>query len=365
MGKGTMGFTVAGLVACALACGALACGGDEEQTVEPLKVGFVYVTSIGDGGWTYAHNEGRLQVEAQLDNVQTFFVENVSDADSDAVVAALEGLVAQGCELIFTTSYGFMDPTLVVANRHPELYFEHCSGWKTAPNMTNYFGRMYQARYLTGVVAGHMTQTDIIGYVAAFPIPEVIRMINAFTLGVRSVNPDAEVHVGWTYTWYDPALETDAATELLALGADVMAQHQDSTATVLAARDAGAYAIGYDGDMLSYAPDTVLTSAVWHWGVYYLRRVQAVLAGTWNNTPTWMSMADGIVGLGSYGAMVPQPVKDEVATAKAALEAGTFDVFDGPLYYQDGSTWLTAGQSLTDAQLLSMMDFVAGVVGDY
>jgi basic membrane protein A len=229
--------------------------------------------------------------------------------------------------------------------------------------MANYFGRMYQARYLTGIVAGRMTTNGHIGYVAAFPIPEVIRMLNAFTLGVRSVNPTATVEVRWTCTWFDPTLEAAAADALLAGGCDLLAQHQDSTATAERADAAGAYAIGYDSDTLSFVPDAILTSAVWHWGVYYTDRVQAAKDGTWTTGSYWGSIADGIVGVGEYNPVVPQAVKDEVAAKQAELVAGTWDVFYGPINKQDGSVWVAQGQDIPDNEKLSMMEFVEGVIG--
>jgi basic membrane protein A and related proteins len=346
-----------------LACGGLlaACddgGGETTKT----KAAWVYISQPGDLGWTYAHDQGRLQVELQVDDVETTYVDSVAETP-EALGPVLDDLVADGNQIIFTTSFGYMQPTFDAAGRHPDVKFEHCSGYLTDDNMAAYFGRMYQARYLTGIVAGRMTTNGHIGYVAAFPIPEVVRMLNAFTLGVRSVNPTATVEVRWTCTWFDPVVEAAAADELLAAGCDLLAQHQDSTATAERAAAAGKWAIGYDSDILSFVPDAVLTSAVWHWGPYYSGRVQAVKDGTWVSQNYWGSIADSIVGVGAYNDAVTQAVRDEVAAKQAELVAGTWDVFYGPVYKQDGSVWVAQGVDIPDAEKLSMAEFVQGVVG--
>ncbi len=352
-----------GLVAIALAGGLLAgCDDGGGNGTETTKAAWVYISQPGDLGWTYAHDQGRLQVELDVDDVETTYVDSVAET-AEALDPVLDDLVADGNDIIFTTSFGYMDPTEAAALRHPGVKFEHCSGYKSAANLANYFGRMYQARYLTGIVAGRMTTNGQIGYVAAFPIPEVVRMINAFTLGVRSVNPTATVEVRWTCTWFDPALEAAAADALLADGCDLLAQHQDSTATAERAAAAGKWAIGYDSDTLSFVPNAILTSAIWHWGPYYARRVQAVKDGTWASHGYWGSIADGIVGVGAYNNAVTQAVKDEVAAKEAELVAGTWDVFYGPIQKQDGSVWVAQGVDIPDGEKLSMMEFVEGVIG--
>ena len=230
---------------------------------EKLKVAFVYVAPIGDMGWTWAHEQGRLMVEAQLD-VETAYIENVPEGpDAERVI---RDFAQKGYDLIFATSFGFMDPMVTVASEFPDKYFEHCSGYKTADNMATYFGRIYQPRFLSGLVAGKATETNKIGYVAAFPIPEVIRGINAFTLGVREANPEATVNVVWTNTWFDPVLEKEAAEALLDQDCDVIAQHQDTTEPQKAAQERGMVSIGYDSDMSQFVGDTVLTSPIWNWG---------------------------------------------------------------------------------------------------
>jgi basic membrane protein A len=227
-----------------------------------MQVGFVYVSPIGDAGWSYAHDQGRLAVEA-MDGVSTAYVEAVQEGpDSERVIL---NMARKGYDVIFATSFGYMDPMLKVAKQFPKVTFMHCSGFKSAPNMGNYFGRMYQARYLTGMVAGAMTKSNILGYAAAFPIPEVIRGINAFALGAQSVNPKAQVRVVWTKTWYDPATEKEAAKSLLDVGADVIAQHQDSPGPQEAAQEKGVYSIGYNSDMSAFAPKAHMTAPIWNW----------------------------------------------------------------------------------------------------
>lgn len=333
----------------------------DASVAEKLKVAFVYITTPGDIGWTYAHDQGAKKAVKDLSNVEVTYKDNVPEgADAKPV---LEQLVKDGNQLIFATSYGYMDPMLEVANAHKDVYFEHCSGYKKAENMSNYFGRMYQARYLSGLVAGKMTTNGKIGYVAAFPIPEVIRMMNAFTLGVRKANPTATVQVEWTKTWYEPGLEGTAAQKLLDAGCDVLAQHQDSTATVEKAKLAGKYAIGYNADMVPVAPDTVLTTPIWHWEVYYKQRIEEVQQKKWASQSWWKGLEVGIVDIGPYSTKVPQDVKDVVTAAKKDLVDGTYDVFWGPFNKQDGTAWKAAGEKMTDDEMLGMMDLIEGVVG--
>lgn len=358
-----MVFLVALLVAAAFIV--TGCGGGEvapvgDEDAEKMKVGFVYIGSPGDAGWTYAHDQGRKYLEENLPYVITETVENVSDADAERV---LTQLAERGNRVIFATSFGFMDPVINVAAKYPDVIFLHCSGYKTADNATNYFGRIYQPRYLSGIVAGMTTESNLIGYVAAYPIPEVIRGINAFTLGVRAVNPEAKVRVVWTHTWYDPAKEKEAAKVLLDAGADVIAQHQDTPGPQQAAQERGVFSIGYNSDMSAMAPEAVLTSVVWNWGPYYVRAVEAVKNGTWDNTPYWGSMADGIVDLAPFGPMVSEEIKGKVAKEKERILSGDWDVFHGPIYAQDGELKVAAGEALTDAEMLEMSWFVQGVEG--
>jgi len=325
-----------------------------------MKVGFVYVSPIGDAGYSYAHDVGRQAVEA-MDGVTTSYVESVPEGpDSERVIL---NMARKGYDAIFATSFGYMDPMLKVAKQFPKVAFLHCSGFKQSENMGNYFGRMYQARYLSGIVAGKMTKSNIIGYAAAFPIPEVIRGINAFTLGAQSVNPDATVRVVWTKTWYDPATEKEAAKSLLDVGADVIAQHQDSPGPQEAAEEKGVYSIGYNSNMAAFAPKAHMTAPVWNWGPYYTKIVEAVRKGTWKAEAAWPGLAEGIVDLAPFGPMVPQDVQDMVNAVKAEIAAGNKKVFVGPIKDQKGAVKIADGVVVPDGDLLGMTWFIEGVVG--
>jgi basic membrane protein A len=256
-----------------------------------------------------------------------------------------------------------MDPTLAVAQRHPEAVFMHCSGFKTAPNMGTYFGRMYQARYLSGLVAGKMTRSNIIGYVAAHPIPEVIRGIDAFTLGVRAANPAARVHVVWTNTWYDPPKEREAAESLLDINADVIAQHQDTPGPQQAAEKRGRYSVGYNSDMRAFAPKAHLTAPIWHWEKIYTEIVKQVTQGTWTSAQLWPGLDSGVVDLAPFNLAVPAEVRKLVEEKKAEIIAKHWDVFTGPIKDQEGKVVVEAGRRMTDPEMLSMSFFVEGVVG--
>ncbi|HHC07469.1 MAG TPA: BMP family ABC transporter substrate-binding protein [Actinobacteria bacterium] len=334
------------------------------EMAEPLTVAFVYVAPIGDLGWTWAHDQGRLAIEEEFgDAVETLYIESVPEGpDAERVI---RDFAQKGADLIITTSFGYMDPTIAVASEFPDVEFVHISGYKTADNVATVFGRMYQPRYLSGLVAGKATKTNTIGYVAAFPIPEVIRGINAFTLGVREVNPDAVVKVVWTNTWFGPPEEKEAAEALLAAGADVIAQHQDTTEPQKAAADAGGFSIGYDSDMRAFVGDTVLTSPIWNWGVKYVDIVRQMLDGTYEGGyQYWGSMADGIVDLAPLSPLVDADTAALVDEKKAAIVAGDLDVFCGPIVGANGNTVVEAGKCLTDGEMLSMDWFVDGVEGE-
>lgn len=298
---------------------------------------------------------------ADLPYVETSFQASVPEGAG--LEQVLHEFVRQGYNLIFTTSYGYMDVTAKVAEENPGVVFMHCSGSKTSQNMGTYFGHMYQPRYLSGIVAGHMTKSNILGFVAAFPIPEVIRGINAFTLGVRSVNPEAKVHVIWTDTWYDPAKELAAADRLLDMGADVIAQHQDTPYPQQAAEARGAFSVGYNTDMSTMAPKAHLTAAVWKWGSYYKQIAEQVHNGSWKPASYWGTMRDGIVDLAPYGVMVPQDVRTEAEAAKARIISGEWDVFYGPIKDQSGNVRVAEGEKMSDDDMLTFNWFVEGVVG--
>ncbi|MGB9834296.1 MAG: BMP family ABC transporter substrate-binding protein [bacterium] len=334
-------------------------------TEKKLKVVFIYVGPIGDGGWTYEHDQGRKMLEQEVPGVETTYVESVPEgADATKVI---RDFAQKGYDVIITTSFGYMDPTIEVAKDFPNIIFLHCSGYKTAPNVGTYFGKIEEPRYLSGLVAGKMTKSNLIGYVAAYPIPEVIRGINAFTLGVRAVNPDAEVRVVWTNTWYDPAKERQAAEGLLDVGCDIIAQHQDTPGPQQAAEARGVYGIGYDSDMSKFAPKAVLTSPIWKWGVYYVDAIKRIKAGTWKTEQYWGGMKDGIVDLAPLASFVPDDVKKLVEDKKKEImegKFGIFDIFSGPLKDQSGQIRVEEGKKMTADEILNMKWFVEGVVGE-
>jgi len=352
---------------------ASACGQPQEAKPQPappakapeaspkLKVAFVYVGPVGDAGWTFTHDVGRKYLQEKLPYVETTFVENVPEgADAERV---LTELAEKGNKVIFATSFGYMDSVLKVAQKYPDVAFEHCSGFKQASNVSTYFGRIHQASYLSGIVAGKMSKKGLLGYVAAYPIPEVIRDINAFTLGVRSVNPQAKVKVVWTNSWYNPAREKEAALSLIAAGADVIAQDTDSPGPQIAAEEKGVFGVGYNSDMRKFAPKSNLVSPVWNWGLYYVKTVEAVKNGTWKSHDYWGPMADGIVDISPFGDKVPDDVRKLVEAKKQEIISGKLHVFVGPLKDQQGNVKVPAGKQMTDKELLEMDWFVQGVEG--
>ncbi|HXH11453.1 MAG TPA: BMP family ABC transporter substrate-binding protein [Alphaproteobacteria bacterium] len=328
---------------------------------DSLKVGFVYVGPVGDYGWSYAHDQGRQYLEKTLPDVKTTYVEAVPEgADAERV---LTQLARTGHKVIFATSYGYMDAALKVAERFPDVIFLHCSGHKRRQNLGTYFGRMYQASYLTGLVAGKMTRRNLIGYVAPIPIPEVIRIANAFARGAREVNPDVKVHVVWTHAWYDPATESEAANSLLDIGADVIATQSDSPTPVQTAEKRGAYGVGYNSDAGKFAPQKHLVSAVWNWGPYYVETIKNVRAGTWKSADDWWPIDTGIAGLSSFGPAVPEDVKTLVERRKQDLVAHKFDVFWGPIKDQHGQLRIADGEKPSDTVLLQMDWLIEGMLG--
>ncbi|HWR44195.1 BMP family ABC transporter substrate-binding protein [Sporomusa sp.] len=334
---------------------------NQPAKAEKVKVAFIYVGPVGDAGWSYAHDQGRKQLEKDMPNVETTYVEAVPEgADAERV---LTELAMKGNKIIFATSFGYMDYVQKVAQKFPDVTFLHCSGFKTANNVGTYFGRMYQARYLSGIAAGKQTKSNTIGYVAAFPIPEVVRGINAFTLGVQAVNPDAKVKVVWTNTWYNPATEKDAAKSLLDTGADVIAMHQDTPAPMQAAEEKGKFAVSYNTDMRNFAPKAILTGPVWNWGPYYVKTVKSILDKTWKSDQYWGPMADNIVDLGPYGPMVAEDTKAMIAKKKEEIVKGQWDVFTGPIKDQQGNVKVQAGQKMADKDMLEFNWFVQGVEG--
>ncbi len=329
---------------------------------DKLNPGFVYIGPVGDGGWTFMHEQGRLDMEKAFPGVKSTFVESVPEGPDSARV--METMVRNGAKLVFATSFGYMDFVQDVAKKYPNVIFMHCSGYKDAPNVGTYFGRMYQARYLSGLVAGSMTKKNRLGYVAAHPIPEVIRGINAFTQGVRKTNPDAEVQVVWIFSWFDPGKEMEAAKALIDAGADVLAMHADTGAAPQAAEEAGVYVVGYNNDMSAYAPTKHLTAPIWDWGMVYKETAEQMINGTWEPKQIWYGLKEGMVSLAPFGADVPDTVKALVEAEKAKIISGEWDVFHGPVKDQSGAVKVPEGTGMTDGEMLSMSWFVEGVKGD-
>jgi simple sugar transport system substrate-binding protein len=327
---------------------------------EPLMIGFVYVSPVGDAGWTYQHDLGRKEMEKTLGaKVKTKFIENVQEG-SDAERVFRE-LAQSGHKLIYGTSFGYMNYMEKVAKQFPNTTFEHATGYKTAKNLGVYNARFYEGRYMCGVIAGRMTKTNVLGYVAAFPIPEVLQGINAFTRGARSVNPKAEVRVVWVNSWYDPGKEREAANTLLSQKADIVTHHTDSTAVVQAAEARGAMAFGYHSDMSKFGPKAHLTACTHNWGDYYTRSANSVLAGTWKSGNVWGGVKEGFIRLAPLNPAIPAPVKEEVAKVEAGLKAGTFHPFAGPVKDQTGKEVIAAGKTMTDDELGKMNYYVDGV----
>ena len=335
-----------------------------------MKVGFVYLTTPGDHGWTYAHEVGRQDVIKHFGNkVETTYVENVPEGPDATRV--IRDLAKQGNDIIFTTSFGYMDPTLKVAKEFPEVKFDHITGYKRAPNMATGNIRFYEGRYVQGVVAGLMTKSNKIGYIASFPIPEVIQGINAFALGLRSVNKDAEVSVIWVNTRYDPVKEADAAKVHIAEGADILAQHTDSPAMLQTAEKAGVFGFGQSSDMKAFAPKAQLFSSVNNWGPYYVSQIQTLMDGSWTTGDgpdhwagnTWAGMADDFLVLTQFENM---PADVATAAQKAAddIKSGANKIFTGPIRDNTGVEKVPAGKTLNDGELFTTLDYyVEGVVG--
>ncbi|WP_420003945.1 BMP family ABC transporter substrate-binding protein [Arenibacterium sp. LLYu02] len=348
------------LAGAAVALG-LAAGGALAQ--DKTKVGFVYVGPVGDGGWTYEHNQGRLAVEKEFgDKVETVYVENVAEGpDAERVITQM---ALQGANLIFTTSFGYMDPTINVAAKFPNVKFEHATGYKRAENVSTYSARFYEGRAVQGTIAGRMTKSNVIGYIGSYPIPEVIRGINSAYIHAKKVNPDVQFKIVWAFTWFDPAKEADAAKVLIEQGADVILQHTDSTAPQAAAQAAGnVYTFGQASDMHEYAPAPRISSIIDNWAPYYIERTKAVMDGTWESVDTWNGIGKGMVGIGEITEAVPAEVKAEAEALIAEIASGAYHPFTGPLKKQDGSDFLAEGETADDGTLAGMNFFVEGIEG--
>ncbi len=339
---------------------ALAVTGAGASAQSKMKVGFIYLGPVGDLGWTYMHELGRQMMVKELgDKVETTYLENVSEGpDSER---SIEQLARTGHQLIFTTSFGYMDPTLRVAKKYPKIKFEHATGYKRAPNVGTYSGRFHEGRYIQGVIAGKMSKSGTLGYIASFPIPEVIAGINATILGAQTVNPNIKVKIIWVNTWFDPGKEAEAAKALADQGADILMQHTDSPAAMQVAAQRGILAFGQDSDMIKFGPKTQLTSIVNNWGPYYLRATKAALDGSWKPEDTWDGLKEKMVLMAEYTNM-PDDVKKLAQDTEAAIIAGTLNPFKCPIVGQDGKeVECKGGTALDNGQILGMNFYVKGI----
>lgn len=352
------------LIACSAAVAmATALPFSAAKAEDPLKVGFIYVGPIGDHGWTYRHDIGRLAVEEAFgDKVETTYVESVPEgADAERV---LRTLAQEGHDLIFSTSFGYMNAVQKVAKQFPDVKFEHATGYKRGPNVSTYNARFYEGRAILGHLAGHATKSNTIGYIASFPIPEVIRGINALTIAARKVNPDVTVKVVWVNTWYDPGKEADAAKALIDQGADIITQHTDSPAPLTVAQERGVLGFGQASDMSAFAPDAHLTSIIDNWDPYYVKRTKDVLEGTWESIDIWEGIAAGKVEMASYNEKhLSAELIEEARAIEASIVDGSFHPFQGPINNQDGSQLIGEGEVLDEGTLLGMNYYVEGVEG--
>ena len=328
----------------------------------PLKIAFAYVGPVGDAGWTYAHDQGRLAVEKEFgDKVKTSFVEKVPEGPEAERV--IRDLVGQGNTLIFGTTFGYMEPMLKVAADNPSIKFEHGTGYKTSANMRTYDSRTYEGAYMAGVIAGTMSKSGTIGVVGSIPIPEVIRNINAYTLGAQSINPKIKTKVVWVNSWFDPPKETEGAQSLLNQGADVLFQNTDSAAVLQTAEKAGKYAFGWDSDMSKFGPKAHLASAIINWAPYYIKATKDALDGTWATGGVWWGVKEGAIDIVSISDAVPADTKAKVESIKAGLKDGSFVIWKGPIVGQDGKEVLSKDVVADDKFLGGINFYVKGVDG--
>jgi basic membrane protein A len=347
------------LAASVLLVGSFGMSASADEPKDKVKAAFVYVGPTGDHGWTYRHDIGRQQVEEAFgDRVETTFIESVPEgADAERVMTQL---AMQGNDIIFATSFGYMDPLMSVAKKFPNVKFEHATGYKQSENAANYGLKLYQARHVQGIIAGMMTKTNTICYIASFPIPEVMREINTFYLGAKKMNPDVDLKITWVYTWYDPGKEKDAAVAMIQQGCDIVAQHTDSPAPLQAAQEAGVLGFGQASDQMKFAPNAQLTATIDNWGPYYIRKVGQVLDGTWETGDYFGHMNEDAVQMAPFANM-PADVQAEAQRVKDAISAGELFGFTGPINKQDGTPWLAEGEVATRQQLDTMMFYVEGI----
>lgn len=345
-----------------VALGAVMALSNSVQAEDAFKVGFVYVNPIGDHGWSFQHHEGLKAVQKEFgDKVETKFVENVPEGpDAERVIRQL---AQGGTDLIFATSFGYMNPVLKVAKRFPKVKFEHATGFKRAKNVSNYNIRYYEGRYVAGQIAGKMTKSDTIGYIASFPIPEVVRGINAAYLGAKSVNPNVKMKIIWVSSWFDPGKEADASKALRDQGADVLFQHTDSPAPMKIAEQEGIKAIGQASNMRKVGPNAQMTALVNSWGPYYIARIKAAMDGSWESSDTWGGINSGMLSFAPMNENLPEAIKADAQKTIDAISSGKFHPFTGPLNKQDGSAFLKAGEVAQDGVLAGMNFYVEGVDG--
>ncbi|AXS40596.1 BMP family ABC transporter substrate-binding protein [Breoghania sp. L-A4] len=344
------------LTAAALALGLVT---GAAHAADPLKIGFIYVGPTGDFGWSYQHDQGRKAIEEKYgDKVETTYLESVPEGPD--AERAIERLARAGNTLIFTTSFGYMDPTLKVAKKFPSVKFEHATGYKRADNVSTYSSRFYEGRYVIGQIAARMSKTGTAGYIASFPIPEVVRGINSFLLGAQSVNPDFKLKVVWVSSWFDPGKEADAAKALIDQGVDVLTQHTDSPAAMQVAEERGIHAFGQASNMIKFGPKAQLTAIIDNWADYYNARVAAVMDGTWTSTDTWGGFDMEMVHMAEFTNM-PDDVKAMAEETMGKIKSGAFHPFTGPITKQDGTEWLKDGEVADDGTLLGMNFYVKGV----
>lgn len=329
------------------------------QAMAKTKACFVYVGSVGDFGWTYEHDQGRKMMAKHFgDKVETAFVENVKEGPD--AERAIERFARSGCNIVFTTSFGYMEPTLKVAKKFPKVKFEHATGFKTAPNVTTYNAKFHEGRYVIGQIAAKISKTGTAGYIVSFPIPEVIAGINSFMLGAQSINPKFKVKIIWVNSWFDPGKEADAAKVLLSQGADILVQHTDSAAPMQIAEQQGKHAFGQASDQIKFGPHAQLTAIVDNWGPYYIRRVQAVMDGTWKSQSSWDGMKEGTVKMAPFTNM-PKDVADMAKATVKAIKEGKLHPFTGPITKQDGTVVGEKGKPLADGEILGMKWYVKGI----
>jgi len=348
------------LIVFAIAALAVIAGGLSASAADKLKVGFIYLGPVGDYGWTYQHEVGRLElVKALGDKIETTYLENVNEGPD--AERAIEQLVRSGHKLIFTTSFGYMDATLKVARKYPDVHFEHATGFKRDKNMATYSARWYQGRYIQGTIAGKASKAGVLGYIGSFPIPEVVSGINATMLAAQKINPNIKVKVIWVNTWFDPGKEADAAKALLDQGADIVMQHTDSPAAVQVASERGALAFGQDSDMIKFGPKTQLTAIIDNWAPYYIQRVKEQLAGAWKSTDVWGGLKSKMFIMAPYTNM-PDDIKRLASDTEAAVTEDRLHPFTCPILTQEGTTVeCKGGTHLADEQILGMNFYVKGI----